>query len=211
MSRARNFLTAGLFLVAAVAFAATPVLAKDDPKAKTTSSKDKAKKDKDKKPDPKKDKKADKKEADQGKATPVGSYGEWHVFSSGAGKAKTCYALAQPKKRAPESLKRDAAYVFISARPAENVKNEVSIIMGFPMKDSSEAAAELGSASFSLIAKGANAWMKNPAEEGRFITAMKKGGKLVVTATSAKGKESTDTYVLTGLSQAMDRIRKECP
>ena len=187
---------AGLLLSAVFGLAAAPAQAVDA-KAKPAAAKPAATKPADKK-------------ADDGKSTPLGTFGEWGVFQT-AGKAKTCYALAQPKKREPETLKRDAAYIFISTRPAENVKNEISIIMGFPMKDSSEASADIGSSSFSLIAKGANAWVKNPAEEGQFIGAMKKGGKLVVTAVSAKGKESTDTYALAGLAQALDKIRKECP
>jgi len=155
-----------------------------------------------------KDTKADK-NSDHGKTVQLGSYGEWGAYATQS-KPKTCYALAQPKSREPGSVKRDPAYVFISTRPSENVKSEISVIMGFPMKDGSEAQAEIGDSSFSLIAKGANAWVKNPAEEGRLIDAMKRGSKLTVTAKSIKGKTTTDTYSLSGLGQALDRVRKEC-
>ncbi|MFT4096896.1 MAG: hypothetical protein QM651_07215 [Rhodoblastus sp.] len=144
-----------------------------------------------------------------GKATSVGRFGEWDVFTAG-GKSKTCYTLARPKERAPASLKRDDAYVFISNRPAENVQNEVSVIMGFAMKDGSEPAADIGGTAFQLVAKGSNAWLKNPAEEGKFVEALKRGSKLVVKAASAKGHSSTDTYSLSGISDALARIRKEC-
>ena len=40
---------------------------------------------------------------------------------------------------------------------------------------------------------------------------MRKGVKLVVKASSLKGRQSTDVYSLTGFSQAMDRLLKECP
>ena len=140
----------------------------------------------------------------------AGDIREWGAYQT-QGKAKTCYALAKPKSREPKSLKRDPAYVFISTRPTENVKNEISVIMGFQMKDGSEPSAEIGSATFTLLAKGANAWVKNPAEESHFIGAMKKGAKLVVTADSNKGKTTTDTYLLTGLGQALDKVHKECP
>ena len=146
---------------------------------------------------------------DHGKATQLGTFGEWACYCN-PGKAKTCYALAQPKSREPSSLKRDPAYIFISTRPAENVKSEISFIMGFPMKDGSEAKAEVGSSSFSLITKGSDAWVKNPAEESRLIDAMKKHPKLTVKATSAKGKTTTDTYVLSGLGQALERAHKAC-
>ena len=144
-----------------------------------------------------------------GKSTPVGRFGEWDVFTTG-GKSKTCYTLARPKDRAPASLKRDDAYVFISDRPGENVRNEVSVIMGFSMKDGSEPTADIGGNVFHLVAKGSNAWLKNPAEEGKFVEAMKRGAKLVVKASSARGHTSTDTYSLSGISDALARTRKEC-
>jgi hypothetical protein len=39
---------------------------------------------------------------------------------------------------------------------------------------------------------------------------MKKGSKLVVKAASKQGKVTTDTYPLGGLSQALDKARKQC-
>ena len=155
-----------------------------------------------------KDGKSDKKSGD-GKSVQIGTFGDWGAYQT-QGKSKTCYALAQPKSREPSSVKREAAYIFISARPAENVKNEVSVIMGFPMKDNSEAQVEIGDSEFGLIAKGSNAWVKNPAEEGHLIDAMKKGSKLIVKASSTKGKVTTDTYSLGGLGQALEKVKKEC-
>jgi uncharacterized low-complexity protein len=146
---------------------------------------------------------------DSGKATSIGTFGDWGAYET-QGKTKTCYALAQPKTREPGKVKRDPAYVFISYRPAENVKNEISIIMGFAMKDGGDAQAAIGDDEFALISKGANAWIKNPAEESHFIEAMKKGSKLVVKAASKQGKVTTDTYPLAGLSQALDKARKQC-
>jgi hypothetical protein len=40
---------------------------------------------------------------------------------------------------------------------------------------------------------------------------MRKGAKLEVKASSKKGNMTTDTYSLTGFSQALDRVLKDCP
>ena len=40
---------------------------------------------------------------------------------------------------------------------------------------------------------------------------MRKGVKLEIRAASVKGNASTDSYSLSGFSQAMDRLQKECP
>ena len=145
-----------------------------------------------------------------GKPSQLASYGDWGVFLAQGEKSKTCYALATPKDRAPHGLQRDPAYVFISNRPGENVREEVSIIMGFPMKEGG-GRAEIAGSGFALIAKGANAWIKNQAEEAKFVDALKKGSKLVVKASSLRGHVTTDSYSLAGLAQALERVEKECP
>ncbi len=100
--------------------------------------------------------------------------------------------------------------MFISDRPAENVRNEVSIIMGFPMRDGAEGKAEIDHTKFDLIAKGSNAWIKNPAEEGHLIEAMKKGKKMIVKVANKGGRFTTDTYSLHGVTQALEMAGKEC-
>ncbi len=140
----------------------------------------------------------------------VGTFGDWSVYKT-PGKAKVCYALAQPKDRSPASLKKVAAHIFISNRPAENVKNEISVIMGVSLKDgAADGKATLGSTSFDLLSKGQNAFVKNAADETRFIDAMKKNGRLIVKVAMAKGGSATDTYALSGIAQALALATKEC-
>jgi hypothetical protein len=158
-----------------------------------------------------KEEKAGKKVASLGDGKPVllDTFHDWGAYKA-QGKEKTCYALASPKERAPSTLKRDQAYVFISSRPSEKVRNEVSIIMGFPLKDNGETKAEIGSASYELIGKGTNAWIKNAAKEPQLVEDLKRGAKLTIKAASSKGGQSTDSYSLAGLSQALERVQKEC-
>lgn len=174
-----------------------------------------------------KDKPSDK-DAEPAAAKPalVATYGDWSVFESQAGKARICYALAQPKDRAPPELKRDPGYAFISERPAESVRNEVSFIMGFDVAtpaDPAEAkdkkavdvapSASIGDTTFDLLPKGPNLWVKNAAKESDLIAEMRKGAKLklVIKAASKRGNVTVDTYSLAGFGQAIDRALKECP
>ncbi len=140
----------------------------------------------------------------------LGNFGEWNAYTANTGKAKTCYALGKPKDRQPAKLKRDPAYVFISNRPGEGVRNEVSIVMGFDVKPDSAPKAEIGAANFDMAPKGANLWVKNAAEESQFIDALRKGQRLVVKASSKKNNLTTDTYALAGLLPALEQIGKAC-
>jgi hypothetical protein len=143
-----------------------------------------------------------------GKPLQIGTFGDWNAYIA-KGKIRTCYALGSPKERKPEA-KRGPAYVFIADRPVQKVHNEVSIVTGTPLKDGAPAQAKVGTASFDLVVKGPNAWIKNPDEEAKFVEALRRSPKLVVKAAPARGPAITDTYVLAGLKQALDRVTKEC-
>lgn len=145
-----------------------------------------------------------------GGAALLASYGDWGVYTAQSGRSKICYALSQPKDRQPKNLSRDPAYLFVSFRPAENVKNEVAVVLGFAAKENGPSTAAVGNTSYALLTKATNAWLKNPAEEGQAIATMSKGQSLLVKAQSARGNQLTDRYSLNGFGPALDRARKEC-
>lgn len=139
----------------------------------------------------------------------VSQYGDWGVYVS-QGKSKICYALGEPKDRKPSGLKRDPAYIFISSRPSENVRDEVSIVVGFPMKEGSDATLEVGGMSFPFYTKNDGAWVRNAAEESKLIEALRKNRDFTVKSTSTRDHVTTDRYSLSGVSQALDRVAQEC-
>jgi invasion protein IalB len=144
--------------------------------------------------------------AQQGAA--VAQFGDWGVFTSTTPRGKVCYAASQPKTRAPANLQRDPAFFFLTSRPGENVRNEVSLTLGFPLKG--DATVTVGTTNFAMYTQANGAWIKNAAEEGRMIQAMRSGSQLTVRATSLRNNTTTDTYSLTGLAQALDRVAQEC-
>jgi hypothetical protein len=145
-----------------------------------------------------------------GGASLLTSYGDWGVYTAQTGRSKICYALSQPKDRLPKNVNRDPAYLFVSFRPAENVKNEVALVLGFTAKENGPAEAAIGNASYALITKATNAWLKNPAEEGQAIATMARSGTVTVKMQSARGSSLTDRYSLTGFGKALEHARKEC-
>jgi invasion protein IalB len=142
----------------------------------------------------------------------LGQYGDWGAYTASPGGKKVCFALAKPgaSETIPPGRPRNPAYMFISSRPADKVTNEVSIIVGYPFKPGSEATADIGSTDYALYTQQDGAWIKNATEEARLVDAMRGGQTVVVKGTSAKGTQSSDTYSLKGLSQALDRTGQEC-
>jgi hypothetical protein len=140
----------------------------------------------------------------------LASYADWNVYTAQTGRSKICYALSQPKDRMPKNLNRDPAYLFVSFRPAENVRNEVALVLGFTAKDNGPAEAMVGNAKYALLTKATDAWLKNPAEEGQAIATMSRGQSVIVKTQSLRGNQLTDRYSLSGFNQALERARKEC-
>lgn len=144
--------------------------------------------------------------------TLIGQFGTWGAYSAAPNGKKVCFALAKPSssKTNPPNRPRDPAYAFVSTRPAEKVNNEVSVMIGYTLKPGSESSVEVGGAAFAMYTQGDGLWIKNAAEEERMVEAMRKSADLVVKGVSAKGTETTDTFSLKGLAQALDRISQDC-
>jgi Invasion associated locus B (IalB) protein len=164
------------------------------------------------KPKPKENEAAPAPLAGAAKPTLLGQFGDWGAYSAAPGGKKVCFAIAKPTsaETKPPDRPRNQPYMFISTRPADKVTNEVSVIVGYPFKTSSEASAEVGSTTFALYTQGDGAWIKNAAEESHMVDAMRQGDQAVVKGMSSHGTQSTDTYALKGLSEALDRVAQEC-
>src|SRR5947209_8450146 len=144
--------------------------------------------------------------------TLVGQFGSWGAYTAAPNGKKVCFALAKPtsSKTNPPNRPRDPAYAFVSTRPAEKVTNEVSVMIGYTLKPGSESTLEVGGASYAMYTQGDGLWIKNAAEEARMVDAMRKASDVVVKGVSAKGTETTDTFSLKGLAQALDRLSRDC-
>jgi invasion protein IalB len=144
--------------------------------------------------------------------TLLGQFGDWGAYTATPGGRKVCFALAKPtsSQTNPPNRPRDPPYVFVSTRPAEKVQNEVSVIIGYPFKPNSEATVDIGGTNFAMYTQQDGAWIKNAAEEARMVDAMRRGSELVVKGVSGRGTQTTDTFSLRGLAQALDRIAQEC-
>jgi hypothetical protein len=146
------------------------------------------------------------------KPTLLGQYGDWGAYTAAPGGKKICFAIAKPSatETTPANRPRNPSYMFISSRPAEKVSDEVSIIIGYPFKPGTEASVVVGSTSFALYTQLDGAWIKNATEEAHMVDAMRGGQSAVVKGVSSKGTQSSDTYSLKGLSQALDRTGQDC-
>ncbi len=146
-------------------------------------------------------------------ATLLGQFGDWGAYKATPSGKTVCFALSKPTSAVtdPAGRSRDPSYAFVSTRPAEHVKNEVSIIVGYPQKSGVDASATIdGSTTYALYTQNDGAWVKNAAEESQMVDTMRKGSQMVVKSVSTHDTKTTDTYSLKGISDALEKVAAEC-
>jgi invasion protein IalB len=155
--------------------------------------------------------------AAQSAAQLLAEFGNWGAYTASPNGRKICFALAKPatSDTVPPGRPRDPAWLFVSTRPAEKVREEVSVIIGYPFKANTDASLEIGSTNFAMYTQNdsnkiGGAWVKNAAEEARLVDAMRKGQEITVRGESERGTKTIDKFPLKGVAQALERAALEC-
>ena len=139
----------------------------------------------------------------------TGKYKNWESFIAETDKGKICFAQTIPTKRAPAAIKRDKSKLFVTFRPTEDIKDEVSITSGHEYK-SSTVTASSGKRKYSFFSQKGFAWLLDDQEEKGFIKLMKKATNVIVKARTTKGAETTDHYSMMGFTKAYNSAKKTC-
>ena len=124
-------------------------------------------------------------------------------------KGKICFAQSLPTERAPKKFKRGKSKIFVTFRPSENIKNEVSVTSGHVYKSSS-VSAKSGKNKYSLFSQDNFAWISDEEDELRFIKLMKKANSIMVIAKEPKGSQTVDHYSMMGFTKAYNKAKKDC-
>lgn len=139
----------------------------------------------------------------------TGKYKNWESFVAETDKGKICFAQTIPTKRAPAAIKRDKSKLFVTFRPTEDIKDEVSITSGHEYQ-SSTVTASSGKRKYSFFSQKGFAWLLDDQEEKGFIKLMKKATNVIVKARTTKGAETTDHYSMMGFTKAYNTAKKTC-
>ena len=140
----------------------------------------------------------------------VGKFKDWESFILLNEGVKICFAQSIPVVKAPKKFKRDPSRLFVSFRPSENIKNEISVTNGYEFKLKAPVAAKSGKKSYDLFSKGRFAWVVDNEDEVKLISTMKKASRLMIIGNSEKGTQTTDHYSMMGFTKAYNSAKKSC-
>ena len=140
----------------------------------------------------------------------IGKFKDWESFVLSKEGSKICFAQSIPVVRAPKKIKRNPSRLFVSFRPTENIKNEISVTNGYEFKLKAPVSAKSGKKSYDLFSKGRFAWLVDNKDEAKLILTMKKASRLMIIGNTNKGNQTTDHYSMMGFTKAYASAKKSC-
>ena len=140
----------------------------------------------------------------------LGKFKDWESFVLSQEGTKVCFAQSVPVVKAPKKFKRDPSRLFVSFRPSEDIKNEVSVTNGYEFKLKAPVSAKSGKKSYDLFSKGRFAWIVDDGDEIKLISTMKKASRLMIVGNSEQGTQTTDHYSMMGFTKAYNTAKKSC-
>jgi hypothetical protein len=126
---------------------------------------------------------------------------DWGVYAHQMNGSKYCYVLSAPSKAEPPTV--DHGRNFFIASLSRDGRWEPQIQFGYDLSEATSVSVTIGPSSFSLAPHGRTAWVVDRGEEAAFVSRMKSGADLSVTAVSKRGTATSYSYSLRGLSAAM--------
>ena len=140
----------------------------------------------------------------------IGKFKDWETFTVTESDNKICFAQSIPILRAPKKFERNPSRLFISFRPTEDIKDEVSATSGYTFQKEKIVKAKTGKKTYDFFSQEEFAWILDTEEEQRFIKAMKKASRVMIIGRTEKGKQTIDHYSLMGFTKAYNTAKKNC-
>ena len=103
------------------------------------------------------------------------------------------------------------AKLFVTFRPSEKIKDEISVSTGYEFSKNNSVTATSGKKKikFDIIQQGF-AWIADNKIEKKMIKVMKKGSRLMITGYNQKGSQTIDHYSLLGFTKSYNTAKKAC-
>lgn len=152
----------------------------------------------------------------------LGKFNNWETFSYTEDGQTICYMTqtiktASPSEPAvkgkpqPKPASRGPATLMITHRPAENSYDVVSYSTGIKLRPASDAKIQIDAKqNFNLFTQNDTAWSRDAATDKALAAAIRGGGTLSFTGTTAKNGRVSDNVNLKGSAAAYRAISKAC-
>ena len=140
----------------------------------------------------------------------LGTFRFWTAWKGQDANGLMCYVSSQPQKAEPGNVNRDPIHFLVINRKGLGTSNEVQTLVGYPLEPNSTPKVTIDGHQYDMVVEGSAAWLASASDEPGFVSAMKAGSQMVVKARSKRGTNTTDTYSLSGVTAAIEKIQQAC-
>ncbi|MHB1103962.1 MAG: invasion associated locus B family protein [Devosia sp.] len=140
----------------------------------------------------------------------IGDFRDWSAYATSEGAGALCFALSKPRDINPIPDGYTEAYLYLTNRPAESIRNEFNLVAGYAFAPDSPATVTISGQSFDLFTEKDAAWLLDPAQSDSLASAIRAGSSLVIEGTSDKGIRIAQTFSLSGATAASRALESDC-
>lgn len=139
----------------------------------------------------------------------LSNHQDWNLYVV-EGNEKLCYIASEPKKQEGTYKSRGNPFIIVARIPSNPPIDEVSVRVGYTYKKGSEVSVRIDATPFKFFTNDEQAWAKSAEDDKAAIAAMRRGKQALVQATSTRDTKSSDTYSLSGFSDAYSALTTAC-
>ncbi|TCK23183.1 hypothetical protein EV667_3861 [Ancylobacter aquaticus] len=144
------------------------------------------------------------------KPTAMGEYKDWSAWRFNTNGKPQCYTISTPTSAMPAQLTHGDVTFFVTALPDTAQRTEVSFQTGYTFASGSQVVASIGDDKFVMMTEGSSAWLRRAEREPAFLEALRGGSQMNISATSARGNDTSYAFSLDGVTAATNRILSGC-
>ena len=139
-----------------------------------------------------------------------GKYTDWAVYSRGAGKDKTCYAISEAKIKSPTSVDHGDIYFMVSNWRSGAAKEQPSFLAGYTLKSSRPPEARIDGKKYVMYTADNEAFIENNKYERQLVAKMRSGSTMTLTGVSERGTNVNYQFSLKGITAALKKASAAC-
>lgn len=140
----------------------------------------------------------------------LGDFRDWSAFTASESSGRLCFAMSQPTSTTPEPEGYADAYLYLSTRVSDGVRNEFNLIAGYEFAPDSVAQVEVGGQIYDLFTQADGAWLQDASLGQNLAGNMRAGSTMTVSGTSARGIRVVQTFSLSGVTAASRAVDQAC-
>ncbi len=140
----------------------------------------------------------------------LGEFRDWSAYTANDGGGPICFTMSKPKETQPEPAGYTDAFVYLTHRPSQGLRNEFNMIAGYEFAPDSVAIAKVGSNIYELFTSADAAWLSDPEQGEAFARDLRSGTNLLIEGSSVGGENIVQTFSLSGATASSRAINSAC-